>query len=158
MWLVTMTAQERASSPGQTAPPELYAEIMAMDTILFERGFNDCDLEAVDAILIEDFEFYHDQNGVQDKQTFLSAFRESICSNPDRKPIREPVENSTEIYPLYNDWELYGALQMGSHEFFIKEPGEELYKTNIAEFTHLWMLQDEQWFLKRSLSYNHREP
>ncbi|MFT5922027.1 MAG: hypothetical protein ACI8TS_001359, partial [Flavobacteriales bacterium] len=45
---------------------ELYETLLKSDSLLFEEGFNNCDLELVDRILSTDFEFYHDQNGIQD--------------------------------------------------------------------------------------------
>ncbi|MBL4706380.1 MAG: beta-lactamase family protein, partial [Flavobacteriales bacterium] len=77
---------------------------------------------------------------------------------PNRKPIRKLVNGSMEVFSLYNEGKLYGAIQNATHEFYIKEPEKELYKTNIAIFTHLWLLDGNIWKLKRSLSYDHQIP
>ena len=81
-----------------------------------------------------------------------------MCSTPERKPIRKLVDGSLDVFPLYNEGILYGAIQNGVHEFYIKEPDKELYKTNIAPFTSLWIIEENQWKLKRVLSYDHQIP
>lgn len=136
----------------------LYTELKVLDSLLFEEGFNKCRLTIVDSIVSANFEFYHDQNGIQDKPLFLKGFRESLCSNPERKPIRKLVRGTLEVFPLHNEGVLYGAIQTGIHEFFIKEPDKELYKTNVAPFTSLWIIEKNQWKLKRVLSYDHQNP
>ena len=65
--LLTLFALQQVSiAPQAKTPSPLHKEIMALDSVLFEEGFNGCDLDAVEALLTEDFEFYHDQNGTQD--------------------------------------------------------------------------------------------
>lgn len=140
------------------ADSELFNMILQSDSLLFEEGFNNCNLVMVDSIITEDFEFYHDNNGSQNKAMFLQTFKESLCSTPNRKPIRKLVKSSMEVFPLYNEGILYGAIQKATHEFYIKEPGKELYKTNVASFTHLWLKEKSLWKLKRSLSYDHHDP
>ena len=136
----------------------LYIELKVLDSLLFEEGFNKCRLSVVDSVVSANFEFYHDQNGIQDKPLFLKGFKESLCSTPERKPIRKLVKGSLDVFPLYNEGILYGAIQNGVHEFYIKEPKKELYKTNIAPFTSLWIIEKNQWKLKRVLSYDHQNP
>jgi len=153
--LVTFTLSSKAQVSQSS---ELFKAIKKSDSLLFEEGFNRCNLTLVDSILYNDFEFYHDVNGIQNKNMFLKSFKESLCSTPNRKPIRKLSKESMEVYPLYNGGKLYGAIQKATHEFYIKEPDKELYKTNIALFTHLWLLDGNMWKLKRSLSYNHQKP
>ena len=130
-----------------------------MDSIIFDAGFNQCNLEAMKNAVHDDFEFYHDQSGFNDsKADFLKGFEQNICSNKDFKPIRKLVQGSLKVFPLKNNGILYGAIQNGDHEFYIKEAGKELYLTSIAKFTHVWELDGGQWKLKRVLSYDHREP
>ena len=145
-------------SYSQQEKDSLFLELEGLDRMLFERGFNQCDLNMLDSLVSEDFEFYHDQNGIQDKPMFMKTFRESICSSPQRKPIRKLVEGSLEIFPLYQNGHLYGAIQKGRHEFYIQEPGREMYKTSVAPFTNLWIIEEKAWKLKRVLSYDHQDP
>ena len=128
-----------------------------MDSLIFDVGFNRCELGVYDKIISEDLEFYHDQGGITNSRTeFIETAKKNICSNADQKPIRKLVKGSMEVYPLSSNGELYGAIQNGVHEFFIKEPDKEMYKTSEAKFTHVWLLKGDQWILKRVLSFDHK--
>jgi CubicO group peptidase (beta-lactamase class C family) len=137
---------------------ELFIELKKTDSLFFEEGFNKCNFEILETYIPSNFEFYHDENGTQNREQFLSAFRESICSNTERKPIRKVVEGSLEVFRLKNNGATYGAIQKGIHLFYIKEPNKELYLTNVAKFTSLWNLENGKWKLSRALSYDHKEP
>ena len=137
---------------------DLFIQLKKADSLFFEEGFNRCNFETLETYIPNDFEFYHDENGVQNKEQFLTSFRESICSNTERKPIRKVVKESLEVFRLKNNGETYGAIQKGIHLFYIKEPNKELYLTNIAKFTSLWNLDNGNWKLSRVLSYDHKEP
>jgi len=137
---------------------KLFQELKIADSLFFEKGFNNCNFEILEQYIPSDFEFYHDENGVQNREQFLKGFKESICSNTKRKPIRKVVQESLEVFRLKNNGETYGAIQKGVHLFYIKEPNKELYLTNIAKFTSVWRLNKGQWKLTRVLSYDHKEP
>ena len=137
---------------------DLFIQLKKNDSLFFEEGFNKCNFEMLETYIPNDFEFYHDENGTQNKQQFFKAFRESICSNTERKPIRKIVEGSLQVFRLKNNGETYGAIQKGIHLFYIKEPNKELYLTNIAKFTSVWKLESGEWKLSRVLSYDHKEP
>lgn len=147
------------SSNAQIAKDsDLFIQLKKADSLFFEEGFNKCNFEILETYIPNDFEFYHDENGTQNKEQFITAFRESICSNTERKPIRKIVEESLEVFRLKNNGETYGAIQKGTHLFYIKEPNKELYLTNIAKFTSIWSLENGKWKLSRVLSYNHKSP
>ncbi len=137
---------------------ELFVELKAQDSIFFERSFNQCDLEYLQRNIADELRFYHDQGGMQDREQFLLNTEKNICSNPDLKPLRQVEPGSLEVYPLYRDGKLYGAVQHGKHNFYIREPGKEDRWTGIARFTHLWLRKDKSWILTEVLSYDHREP
>ena len=138
---------------------ELYLELKARDSLLFDLGFNECKIDAFQSFISEDLEFYHDQGGLTtNKEDFLDAVKNNICGNPDMKPIRKLTTGSLKVFPLYENGKLYGAIQKGEHDFFIREPGKEIYKTSSAKFTHIWLLEDNEWILKRVLSYDHKSP
>lgn len=146
------TAQVEKSS-------ELHKTIKAMDAILFENGFNQCILSDMEPLISNDLEFYHDQGGItKTKDAFLMTIKQNICANQEQKPIRKLVENSTKIFPLYENGNLYGALQNGIHEFFIKESDKKAYLTSTAKFSHLWLKEKDVWKLKRVFSYDHHTP
>lgn len=141
-----MNAQVEKSS-------DLYKILAAKDSILFERTFNKCEIEKLDTLIAENFEFYHDVAGIQNKEEFKNAVKNNICKNPGNIK-RNLVSESLEVFPLKNNGVLYGAIQTGKHTFQEKQQGN--FKTvGIANFTHVWILENNQWKLKRVLSYNH---
>jgi hypothetical protein len=135
---------------------ELHKTFIQKDSILFEVGFNNCDLIALEKVLAEDLEFYHDVGGIQNKAMFMKTMKENICSSPERKPIRKLTPNTVKVYPLYQNKELYGVIQEGVHEFHIQEPGKELYQTGTALFSILWLKEADDWKAKRIYSYHHQ--
>lgn len=148
----TVSAQVNSDS-------DLFKQLKIKDSLLFDVGFNQCKISEFENFISEDLEFYHDQGGLStNKEDFLNAVRNNICSNPDMKPIRKLVDKSLQVFPLYENGNLYGAIQKGVHDFYIKEPNKELYKTSSAKFTHVWKLKNNNWMLKRVLSYDHQSP
>ncbi len=139
-----------------SAESELFISLKAQDSIFFERGFNQCDLEYLESVVADDLRFYHDQSGVQDRKVFFENTKKYICGSSDQKPIRKVEESSLVVYPLYENGKLYGAIQHGEHHFYIREKGKEDVYTSSAKFTHVWLLEDEVWKLSEVLSYDHR--
>ncbi|HBR54818.1 MAG TPA: nuclear transport factor 2 family protein [Flavobacteriaceae bacterium] len=135
---------------------ELYQQMQQMDSIVFDAGFNHCDMKALEAALSEDLEFYHDVAGTQNKAEFLKAMATNICGNPSAKITRELIPNSLQVFPLANNNNLYGAYVTGEHEFYRQEKGKEVEKTGYAKFASYYELQNETWKLKRVFSYDHR--
>lgn len=135
----------------------LYKTIMSKDSLLFNIGFNTCDIKQFEDLYTEDFEFYHDKDSISDKARFLKTLKSGICS-PTRKYNyrRELINGSTQIYPLYKNGTLYGAIQMGTHRFYETLAGNAEQAGSFAKFTHLWLLKNNDWKLARSLSYNHQ--
>ncbi|WP_271765118.1 serine hydrolase [Aquimarina algiphila] len=136
----------------------LFKELKSVDSLFFEEGFNKCNFQILEKYIPSDFEFYHDENGVQNREQFIKGFKESICSNTEKKPIRKVVKESLQVFRLKNNGETYGAIQKGVHLFYIKEPNKRMYLTNIAKFTSVWNIKNGQWKLSRVLSYDHKEP
>lgn len=136
----------------------LYKQIMRADGKLFHDRFNNCKLDELDTLISDNFHFIHDQNGSQSRSEFLKGFKDSICSTPARKPIRKAVPGTIQVFALYNEGRLYGAIETGEHDFYIKEPGKALYKTDAGRFSNVWLLAKTGWKLSESLSYDHHEP
>ncbi len=139
---------------GQTS--ELFQILAKNDSLLFAEGFNECEKEKFEGLMADDLEFYHDTGGFQNREEFFEAYDSNICSGSLKKPIRKLIPGTLRVFELKDSGELYGAIQQGEHEFYIKESGKELYKTGFARFTHLWLLEDGEWILKRVLSYDHQ--
>lgn len=128
---------------------ELFVTLKSKDSLLFEVGFNQCDISQFEKLVAEDFEFYHDKVGIDNsKADFVASLREGLCQNGNNSTHRELVKHSLEVFPLYNNGNLYGALQRGKHRF---------YETT-ARFTHLWLLEGSEWKLARVLSFDHLTP
>ncbi|GAB1857890.1 hypothetical protein MHTCC0001_27270 [Flavobacteriaceae bacterium MHTCC 0001] len=136
---------------------DLHKKIIKNDSLLFSIGFNTCDINQFENILTNDFEFFHDKGGKQDKTGFLNTLKNGLCKSPENyQSRRELINSSTKIYPLYDNGNLYGAIQTGIHNFYetINNGPERLASS--ADFNHLWVLENNYWKLKRSLSFNHK--
>lgn len=136
---------------------EVFEALRVQDSLLFGLGFNQCDTALLSRITHEDFEFYHDQSGVTDShQSFVQSIV-GLCKM-DYKATRELVPNSLSVHILRNNGRIYGAIQNGKHRFYGEQDDKPKYLTSTAEFTHLWLLDDEVWKLSRVLSFDHRSP
>ncbi len=137
---------------------ELFKQLSANDSLLFEVSFNKCQLIAIDDIIADDLEFYHDQGGITNsKKQFMEIMNNGICNPTNKtKSRRELVKGTLEVFPLYQNGELYGALQSGEHRFFESYNGQQETKGSIAKFSHLWLKDDNNWILKRVISYDHK--
>lgn len=136
---------------------ELFKTLKAKDSVLFKIGFNKCEVEKSAELMYDDLEFYHDKGGItHSKEEFISTMKNGICrdNNPE-KVYRFLVEESLEVFPMYNNGKLYGALQNGKHFFSTDENMSFENTDNYALFSHLWILENEEWKLKRVISYNH---
>lgn len=142
----------------------LYQTIMSRDSLLFNVGFNTCDISQFENLLSDNFEFYHDKDSISDKALFLKNLKKGLCGSIGTYQSRRYlVPNSTEVYPLYKKGVLYGALQNGIHQFYEKSVGKNESLANAKEhfgstarFTHIWLLENGVWKLKRSFSYDHQ--
>ena len=146
-------------SYAQVSPAsDLHNTLKAKDSLLFDAAFNKCDTETMKALFTEDFEFYHDKVGLSSgREEFLAPVRAN-CENWDGKlqpSKRILIEDSLEVFPLYDDGELYAAIQHGIHRFEFLNSQGEYQKGDTARFTHLWILEEGDWRIKRELSYDH---
>ncbi|WP_299892152.1 DUF4440 domain-containing protein [uncultured Lacinutrix sp.] len=137
---------------------ELFKTLKQNDSLLFNEGFNKCDVNQFETFIASDFEFYHDKHGITNsKEAFMLSISNGLCNKSNTiKSRRELVKGSLSVYPLYNKGVLYGAIQKGEHKFFEKQDNKIERKTSIAKFTHLWIKKESQWQIKRVLSFNHK--
>ncbi|WP_281225495.1 serine hydrolase domain-containing protein [Flavobacterium aquiphilum] len=134
----------------------LFATLKKQDSIFFERGFNQCDLDYLKNHTAVDLKFYHDKIGFQNRALFFENTQKYICSDSEKKPIRKVDAKSLEVFALYNNGKLYGAIQKGIHHFYLREKSKEDIWTSSAKFTHLWILDNDNWKLSVILSYDHQ--
>ena len=151
--LVAFSAQSQVAKDS-----DLFRELKKQDSIFFDRGFNKCDFDYLELHIAQDLKFYHDESGFQDREAFFENTRKYICSNFTQKPIRKVDPHSLEVFPLYNNGTIYGAIQKGIHHFYIRETGKEDVWTSTAKFTSVWTLDNEIWKISEVLSYDHQDP
>ncbi len=132
---------------------ELYKTILSKDTLLFNVGFNTCDVKQYENLLSENLKFYHDKGGISDKTKFLFDLKNGLCKSPETRQVKRfLVKESTEIFPLYRDGILYGAIQNGEHLFYESKESQP----GSAKFSNVWTLEDGDWKLTTSLSFGHQ--
>ncbi|HET7065541.1 MAG TPA: nuclear transport factor 2 family protein [Rudaea sp.] len=142
---------------GPAATQMLFDEIAAADRKLFDAVFNTCDAKAVRELVADDFEFYHDKDGLN--ETSGAHFVDDIAKHCERiekgvdfRARRELVKGSMAVYPLNN----YGAVETGRHDFYAIEEGKPDRMTESAQFLHLWKKDGDHWKLTRVVSYDHK--
>lgn len=131
---------------------DLYKTILSKDSLLFDVGFNTCDLKQFEILLSDNLKFYHDKDGISNKTKFLTDLKNGICNNEEnRKVKRFLIKESTEIFPLYKNGVLYAAVQNGEHIFSEKRESQ----AGIAKFNNIWQLENNEWKLTTSFSFDH---
>jgi CubicO group peptidase (beta-lactamase class C family)/gamma-glutamylcyclotransferase (GGCT)/AIG2-like uncharacterized protein YtfP len=132
---------------------DLYKSIFSKDSLLFDIGFNTCDIKQFENLLSDNLKFYHDKDGVSDKTKFLIDLKNGICNNQENRQVKRfLVKESIEIFPLYKNGILYGAVQDGEHMFSEKRESE----AGIAKFTNIWQLENGEWKLAITFSFDHQ--
>ena len=148
------------ATPQPTAsldsPAGLAASLQAMDEQMFEQGFNRCNIPAMAGALHPELEFLHDLSGTSRHDDFLQSFSTGLCGRADYQSTRKLIPGSMQVYPLKNKGQLYGAVQMGEHEFFETTRGQAPRYGSRARFVHTWLLMEGRWKLYRVLSFDHR--
>ena len=136
----------------------LFNTIKHLDSLFFDVAYNRCDTVAGRKLVSKDFEFYHDKGGaLLDEPNELAAdimvadFN-WICNNTHRKLVADNME----VYPLHENNTLYGAVQTGFHDFYNVENNKPTQLKTHAKFIHLWILEGDDWKLKRVISYDHQ--
>jgi hypothetical protein len=135
---------------------EIFLALKKQDSVFFERSFNLCNMDYLKSAIHQDLTFYHDQAGIQNRESFLANIKNNICSDLNKKPIRKVIEESLEVYPMYNEGVIYGAVQTGIHDFYIRESNKADIKTSTAKFIHLYLLVNGNWLLKEVISFDHK--
>ena len=127
---------------------DLFITLKAKDNLLFEVGFNQCNLKQLDMLVMADIEFYHDRDGMTKSKThFIDSIKDNLCFSGKNIINRVLEKESLQVFPLYKGDTLYGALQTGNHSF-----GDTK-----ANFSHVWLLDNNDWKISRVISYNHHQ-
>lgn len=155
IFILTFTSSSKAQVETNS---DLYKTILSKDSLLFNVGFNTCDISQFENLLADNFEFLHDKDGVSNKQQFLSDIGNGLCKSPATyQSRRELVAGSNQIFPLYHNHVLYGAIQNGNHRFYEINAGKKETYTSSAKFTHVWLLEKGTWKLSKGLSFDHQD-
>lgn len=127
---------------------ELTATITALDTKLF-NAYNACDLPALEALVEEDIEFYHDKSGLSvGRKIFIENNKKYVCG----KTHCTLVPGTLEAYPLKG----YGAVETGVHTFCATDKAGQCTTPGApAKFVQLWKEANGTWRLSRVISYDH---
>ncbi|WP_343636817.1 nuclear transport factor 2 family protein [Fluviicola sp.] len=156
--VLLLTTLSLSASAQEGKESVLYKIILSKDSLLFNIGFNTCDISQFEKLVSENFEFFHDKSGVSDRKKFLSDLKSGLCKSPETyQSRRELVPGSSQVFPLYTNGELYGAIQHGEHRFYEKMEGKPEQYASTARFTHVWIIEDGKWKLKSGLSYDHHK-
>jgi hypothetical protein len=155
IYTLILLASTFVTKAQESKTSELFLTLKKLDSTFFERGFNQCDLDYIDKAIHKDLMFYHDKSGIQNRKAFFENTKKYLCSDPNKKPIRKVIAASLEVFPMYNNGVLYGAIQSGVHDFYIREPNRDDVLTGSARFTHLYLLEEGKWLLKEVFSFDH---
>jgi hypothetical protein len=127
-------------------PPNLKADILAMDKKLFD-AFNGRDLETFKVVFDPALEFFHDTGGLAGYDKSIENTKRLFANAGDLK--RELLLETLEVYPIKD----YGAIQTGSHRFCHTENGKPDCGT--FKFLQIWKNTKGAWTLVRVVSYGH---
>ena len=157
---IVNTASAETNHPppieGPKASAELRQTILALDQQLFDIVFGSCDLDTLDQLIDEDFEFIHDKWGETKggKAGFMEGVKgqcERVAAGTDLRARRVLDETTAQVFPVNE----FGAIQTGIHRFYqIVDDGDDLYREK-GQLNHLWRNRDGHWTLTRVLSYDH---
>jgi len=135
------TMKINAQSKYVPDSPELYQEIVKMDSIYF-KAYNNCDIETQASFYSDTIEFYEDKGGLEtSKKKILESIKNNVCG----QVTRILVKGSIEVYPI----EGYGAVEMGLHKFHNKV---ENSTSNPAKFIVIWRNRNNKWQITRVIS------
>jgi hypothetical protein len=140
-----------AAAPISPTPSSVEGGVLAADAA-FWRAFNQCDAEAMNNLLADDVEFYHDKTGLTvGRGAVLLSLMKGPCGTPGMHLRREAV-GSPAVDPVPG----YGAILSGEHKFYVKQGQTPEYVDGNARFAVVWRQNGNHWEMRRVLSYSHR--
>ncbi|MHA4806907.1 nuclear transport factor 2 family protein [Flavitalea flava] len=139
---------QAAQDAAMKARP-IYMEIAHMDSVAF-NAFNARDFNTFKSVFSEDLEFYQDKTGFSTYSWNMENFRKHL-EDLSKHVRRVLVEGTLQVYPISN----YGAVEIGVHQFYGIENGQEKLEAT-AKFITLWHRIDGQWKITREISYDHQ--
>lgn len=119
-------------------------EIIKMDSLLFDIAFNQLDAAVFKKIITEDAEFYDDRFGLN--KSTGNEIKSLVEKCADTEKLTRKLGSFT-IDKLGD----FGALHIGEHTFFVNN-----IPVIHGKFIHIWEQKNQNWRLKRIVSYEHK--
>ena len=128
----------------------------ARDAELFDVVFHSCDTTKLSGLIADDFEFYHDKDGLTATSgppciASIVAMCARRKSGEDYGARREVVPGSVQVFMLNN----YGAVQTGQHRFYGVGGKLDGKLIETATCFDVWKNEAGTWKLARVFSYGH---
>jgi len=136
--------------------PELKRAIEERDAELFEVVFLRCEPKRLRSMLTDDFEMYHDRDGVVAKSAdkFVADYAQECAARmPAGWSSRRELVRETLVVDHVPG---FGAIEDGEHRFYERKGQGPEHLAGQAHFTHLWALTPGGWKLARVLSFSHK--
>lgn len=151
--LIILTCFSLASKLSGQVEGEFYRKIAELDSLFFAAQ-NDCDLEKYKSFLAEDFEFYHDKQGLTKSRESEMKTMAIFCGEQRKRQHlrRELIQGSLKVYPLNN----FGAIQTCDHKFYLVIDERTSKLVAKAKLTNVWKFENNEWKLARTFSYDHQ--
>lgn len=150
LFFVSAINAQQHSQPN-IAAMGLYREIKQADSIVF-NAFNNCDSLTYRKFFTDDLEFYHDLGGLSVGINIEMRELKEMCARGSHMR-RALVNNTLEVYPIKD----YGAIEIGTHQFFHTNKGESEKPSGTYKFVQIWQKKNGQWKIARVISYDHAE-
>lgn len=147
-----VSVEQRAVPKG----PALTEAIGARSKEYFALFFEGCDPEKLRSMLTEDYEFYHDRNGITHSaerfvMNYANRCRERATPTA-RRLRRELVQGTQRIFPVPG----FGAIEEGHHRFYPRQGDGPESNPSFGRYLHYWALEADGWRLSRVFSYDHQ--
>jgi hypothetical protein len=158
LYLLLLAAQGMvAEAPSLPAGAALKAIVASRDSELFATVFGACDPPKLREMVTDDFEMYHDKDGVvaRSGDAFVAQYADqcAAAAAPGAwRSRRELVQASLTVDPVPG----YGAIEDGEHLFYERQGDGPEKLAGRAHFTHVWALTPSGWRLARALSFGHQ--
>jgi len=145
LFIFFLSRQATAQTNSEILQEDLLkTEIIKMDSLLFDVAFNQCDAAQFKKIIADDVEFYDDRFGLNVSKENEIKLLNSKCNRPEK--LTRKLDSCT-VDKLGD----FGAVQIGEHTFYVDGKPE-----GTGKFIHIWERKDNDWKLKRIVSYEHR--
>lgn len=127
----------------------LYDTIARCDSLLFS-AMNSRNLNLIKSMYSKTLEFYHDKGGMMNYDKIIQINSENFAK--ENEFVRRELNKETlRIYTIGD----FGAIEIGSHNFYTKLIGQEEKLTASPDFVQIWQKENGQWKVTRVISYGH---